>query len=150
LGEAKAKMYSDAFGTEVFSESVFCEQTDPYVVVIDGEDGGVAVIKEMAVNHYSLELFAIAPQHNGQGVGVQVWQKIEALYPNAERFETTTPTFAIKNVNFYVNKCKFHIVELIDEAKNAVATGEPNPFADAEDFRYNFRFQKRMSANEKD
>jgi predicted acetyltransferase len=144
LGEEKTQTYSEAFGGEDMGASAFGDKVDSYIIAIDGNESGIAIMKEIADNMYSLELFCISPQHNGKGIGLQVWNKIEELYPNAEVFETTTPTFAIKNVNFYVNKCKFHIVELLDMVKIAQQTGEPNPFADAEDFRFNFRFQKKM------
>jgi hypothetical protein len=114
--------------------------------VIDDNESGIAVLKEFAENSYSLELFSISPQHSGGGVGLRVWNEVEKLYPNATVFETTTPTFAIKNVNFYVNKCKFHIVELLDSVKIAQETGEHNPYMDAPDFRFNFRFQKNRLA----
>jgi hypothetical protein len=144
LGEEKAKMHSEAFGGNDFEEAAIGDKVDSYIIVVDGNESGIAVIKEFAENSYSLELFSISQQYNGKGIGVRVWHKVEELYPNAEVFETTTPTFAIKNVNFYVNKCKFHIVELLDMVKVAQESGESNPFEGLDDFRYNFRFQKKI------
>jgi GNAT superfamily N-acetyltransferase len=144
LGAEKATEYNEAFAGKDLGETAVGDKVDSYIIVIDSNESGIAIMREIAENSYSLELFSISPQHNGKGIGVKVWNKIEETYPNAEVFETTTPTFAVKNVNFYVNKCKFHIVELLDMVRIAKETGEPNPFEGADDFRYNFRFQKKM------
>ena len=144
LGEEKAKMYSEAGGDDAFGEFLADSKTDSYIILIDDSESGVAILKEFSENAYSLELFSISPRHSGGGLGAKVWHSLEKLYPNAAVFETTTPTFAIKNVNFYVNKCKFHIIELLDSAKTAKNHGDTDPYENAPDFRYNFRFQKKM------
>lgn len=144
FGEEKAKMQSQMIDDDALRQSAFDNKTDAYIIVIDGNESGIAVLKEFGKNAYSLELLSISPQHQSKGTGLLVWNKIEELYPNAEVFETTTPTFATRNVNFYVNKCKFHIVEMLDMEKIARETGEENPFAGDEHFRFNFRFQKKM------
>ena len=40
---------------------------------------------------------------------------IEKLYPNTEIWKTCTPYFDKRNIHFYVNKLKFHIVEYLNE-----------------------------------
>ena len=40
---------------------------------------------------------------------------IEEKYPETKIWETCTPYFEKRNIHFYVNKCKFHIVEYIKE-----------------------------------
>jgi hypothetical protein len=145
LGEEKAAMQREAFGEEALAEMVFGEGMDAYIIEIDGAESGIAAVKgNPAEQFYSLELFSISQNHHSRGIGLRVWIELEKLYPDAKTWETTTPTFALKNVNFYVNKCKFHIVELLDMDKIAEAAGEENPYAGAEDFRFNFRFQKVM------
>lgn len=48
------------------------------------------------------------------------------MYPDTKVWETYTPYFEKRNIHFYVNKCKFHIVEF---------QCEKNPSSDApEDF----------------
>jgi hypothetical protein len=145
LGPEKAKAQGEMFGDDALLHEAFAEGVDAYIIVVDCKESGIAVVKgNLAEQSYSLELFSISTQHHSQGIGVRVWNELEKLYPDAKMWETTTPTFAIKNVNFYVNKCKFHIVALLDMAKIAQETGEDHPFANDEDFRYNFLFQKKM------
>lgn len=145
LGEEKAAMQREAFGDDALAAMVFGEGMDAYIVEIDGVESGIAAVKGNPTEQfYSLELFSISQKHHSRGIGLRVWNELEKLYPDAKTWETTTPTFALKNVNFYVNKCKFHIVELLDMDKIAKETGEENPYAGAEDFRFNFRFQKMM------
>ena len=36
---------------------------------------------------------------------------IEKMYPDTKIWETETPVFSIRNHNFYINKCGFHIVK---------------------------------------
>lgn len=146
LGEEKAKMHDEAFNDNALMQAAFAEEMDAYIIVINGIESGVAFVKvNLAEQAYSLELFCISQQHHSQGVGARVWFELENMYPNAKTWETTTPTFAIKNVNFYVNKCKFHIVELLDAVKIAQDIGDDNLYTSAPDYRYSFRFQKKMN-----
>ena len=47
-----------------------------------------------------------------KGLGLQVWKKIEEMYPETIIWKTETPGFSKRNHNFYVNKCGFHIVSI--------------------------------------
>ena len=46
-----------------------------------------------------------------KGIGKMIWNEIEKLHPDTIMWETCTPWFEKRNIHFYVNKCKFHIVK---------------------------------------
>ena len=50
-----------------------------------------------------------------KGIGQMIWKELEKLYSNTEVWETCTPYFDKRNINFYVNRLKFHIVEYFNE-----------------------------------
>lgn len=71
-------------------------------------------------------------------IGYQVWQAIEQKYPLTKVWETHTPYFEKRNINFYVNKCGFKIVEFLNPHHQGPHTSEsniPDLF---------FRFEKEM------
>ena len=44
-----------------------------------------------------------------------MWYEIERIYPEINVWKTCTPYFELRNIHFYVNVCKFHIVEFFNE-----------------------------------
>ncbi len=62
-------------------------------------------------NHNFLGNIFIDPVYENQGLGIKVWNMIEKMYPDTKIWETETPVFSIRNHNFYINKCGFHIVK---------------------------------------
>jgi len=71
-----------------------------------------------------LELFFIAGNIEGKGIGRKAWQAIEKAYPDIKIWETITPCFQKRNIYFYVNKCGFHIVEYHNKWNPIVENGE--------------------------
>jgi GNAT superfamily N-acetyltransferase len=63
-----------------------------------------------------LVLFGLEPTYQGRGLGQKVWRYIEEIYSDIEVWELLTPTAALINVDFYVNKCGFHIVEITKDS----------------------------------
>lgn len=49
-----------------------------------------------------------------QGIGKTIWEFVEREYPDTRKWCTETPIFSRRNHNFYVNKLKFHVVEIKD------------------------------------
>ncbi|GAA0071155.1 hypothetical protein UT300003_26790 [Clostridium sardiniense] len=43
-----------------------------------------------------------------------MWKYIESKYPNTKKWTTETPGFSKRNHNFYVNKCGFKIVKILN------------------------------------
>ena len=109
--------------------------------ILHGENviGGSAVsVGEAGKNR--LELLFLSNSVHGKNIGTTVWKNIEALYPDTKIWETSTPEFAKRNINFYVNKCGFSIVEYYNKY-------HPHPEADEQKMcaEYGmFRFEKRI------
>lgn len=118
-----------------------------YHFLKDGKKVGGAVLRiNSETNYNSLDLIYVSPEHHSQGIGLSAWKAIEAQYPDTVIWETVTPYFEKRNINFYVNKCGFHIVEFFNEHHsephlhhNGQETDKPLPGGD--DF---FRFEKVM------
>ena len=67
---------------------------------------------------------------------------IENIYPETNVWETCTPYFERRNIHFYVNRLKFHIVEYYN-SKNP-DPNMPNDYTGSDDFDGMFRFEKVM------
>ena len=89
---------------------------EPYNIVCGGKVvGGVAVRVDKKTHKNSLDLIFVGSEYLGNGIGYTAWQKIEELYPDTLVWETHTPHFMMKNIHFYVNKCRFKIVEFFND-----------------------------------
>ena len=86
--------------------------------------GGALVSIKDTVTGY-LELFFIAGNAEGKGIGAKVWKLIENAYPNVNVWETATPYFQKRNIHFYVNKCGFHIVAYHNKWNPYIENGNP-------------------------
>ena len=102
--------------------------------------GGVIVSINKVTQHNSLDILFIAKGKDGKGIGYKAWKAIEEKYPETKVWETHTPCFEKRNIHFYVNKCKFKIVEYLCEKYNNPYE-EDDGLANQEDF---FRFEKIM------
>ena len=116
---------------------------EAYRIINDGEKVGGAVIK-VDGNHGELELLFVSPKAHSKGIGYAAWCEIEKLHPEVDVWETVTPYFEKRNIHFYVNRCRFHIVEFYNEHHP-----DPDDKYDEQDtddqFRDGmFRFEKKM------
>ena len=105
----------------ISADEVFRTLQDPaceaYAVYADGiKAGGAAIKVDDMTGHNSLELFYVYPEYHGRGVGYQIWQGIERLYPITKVWRLVTPYFEKRNIHFYINKCGFKIVEFFNKA----------------------------------
>lgn len=114
-------------------------------IVADGQRIGGAVVKiDAATQNNKLELFFISPERHSRGAGLAAWRAIEQKYPDTRVWETYTPYFEQRNINFYVNKCGFRIVEFFNRHHplDHVPRGDDGkPIPGGEEF---FRFEKVM------
>ena len=145
--QAFQKGYEDYFGKcedtiiprEDIEKSFDCDGSKTFVADENGEivGGGIVVIDEKTQINELHILFARTDNQN-KGVGFFVWSGIEKLFPDTKIWKTCTPYFDKRNINFYVNKCKFHIVRFEDNfSKN---TNEEYDESDAM-----FEFEKVMN-----
>ncbi len=87
-----------------------------YKAVLDGRMVGGAIVvinPEEKIGH--LDFLYVKHGMQGKGVGKFIWYEIEKIYPEIKVWETCTPYFEKRNIHFYVNVCKFHIVEFINK-----------------------------------
>lgn len=88
--------------------------------------GGIVLNINTDTQYNSLDLFFIYPESHNKGLGLAAWKAIEAAYPKTKVWTTVTPYFEKRNINFYVNKCGFHIVEFFNKyhQENDAQTGD--------------------------
>ncbi|ENC6732091.1 GNAT family N-acetyltransferase [Vibrio navarrensis] len=118
--------------------------------IVFGEErvGGVVLNINTDTQYNSLDLFFIYPESHNKGLGQESWRAIEAAYPETKVWTTVTPYFEKRNINFYINKCGFHIVEFFnkyhledDSQVRDIDMDVDNNDLYEGDF---FRFEKRM------
>ena len=87
-----------------------------YKAIVDNEMvGGAVVVINNETQHNDLHLLYVKYGIQTKGIGKMIWDEIERLHPETVVWETCTPCFEKRNIHFYINKCKFHIVEYIRE-----------------------------------
>ena len=89
-----------------------------------------------------LEILYINPNYHNKGYGQKAWELIEKTYPETIVWETCTPYFEKRNIHFYVNKLKFHIVEYYN-SKNP-DPNMPDDYNVNDEFDGMFKFEKDM------
>jgi hypothetical protein len=83
-----------------------------YQIIANGEIvGGAVVAIDEVSQHNKLLLFYVETTSQNRGIGYQAWKAIEKEHAETRIWETMTPYFEKRNIHFYVNKCKFKIVE---------------------------------------
>ena len=127
-------------------EAFACKDNEVFCIFNGSEKIGGAVIRvDNKTFCNSLEFFFIYAGRHSAGLGVAAWKAIEEKYPQTKVWETVTPYFEKRNINFYVNKCGFHIVEFCNQHhacqnKHYVQQNTPS-HPGTEEF---FRFEKVM------
>ncbi len=89
------------------------------------------VIADRTTGRSTLELFFLAPDCHGRGIGLAAWRAIEARYPHTAVWQTITPYSEQRNIHFYINKCGFHIVEFFNAHHVDPALPRPDAGTDA-------------------
>ena len=105
--------------------------------------GGAVVEIDPATQHHHLHLLCVKPGCQNRGIGRRIWFALEALYPHCRTWETFTPYFDRRNINFYINLCHFKIVEYFHAGHPMPNTPE-NFLGDGQHGM--FRFLKEMPA----
>lgn len=99
--------------------------------------GGTVVFEdEHGSGEHECALLYVRADAVGGGLGSALWKAIEGAYPDAVSWELCTPYFEIRNIHFYLRKCGFHIVDLVED----------DDFRGGDDgeAHYMFVFRKRM------
>ena len=75
---------------------------------------GGATVQSLGNHAYEIFEFFIAPEYQGKGIGKEALQLVENYFNDAELFRLITPSQVIRNTVFYINKCGYHIVNVVD------------------------------------
>lgn len=137
FGESDEEVITD----EEINESLYKENAEVYYVYVDEKKvGGVVLEIDNITHNNSVDLLYVYPNCHSKGVGYSIWKAIEEKYPETKVWELVTPYFEKRNINFYVNKCGFKIVEFFNKYhENPDSKDSSDGFK--EDF---FRFEKIM------
>lgn len=97
--------------------SIEAEGAESYAITLDVEVvGGTVLTIHPETNRNELALLYVNVDCHSKGVGFSTWQEVERLHPETEVWETFTPYFDLRNIQFYINKCGFHMVEFFCKA----------------------------------
>ena len=133
MQEAFQKGFEEDFGKteevilpeEDINRSLTTKGSVAYKAVVDDEIvGGAVVVIDEETQHNHLHLLYVKYGIQTKGIGKLIWDEIERLHPKTKIWETCTPCFEKRNIHFYVNKCKFHIVEYIREIEQEGFIGD--------------------------
>ena len=143
LKENELDTDGEIISRETINSSIDDVNCDTFRIMDDGKCvGGIIVKIDKETNHNILEILYINPNSHNKGYGQIAWNLIENSYPETIVWETCTPYFEKRNIHFYVNRLKFHIVEYYN-SKNP-DPNMPNDYTGSEDFDGMFRFEKVM------
>ena len=113
------------------------ENTHAYVMKDNHEIlGGVVVEINEKTQHNQLDFLFVNVHCQNKGIGQRIWSEIETLYPDTEIWETCTPYFDKRNIHFYVNRLKFHIVEFYNGKNPDEDWDENHPMEGQEMFEF--------------
>ncbi len=77
--------------------------------------GGAIIVIDEETHSGHLDFLYVKHGAQGNGIGKFIWFEIEKLHPNIKVWETCTPYFEKRNLHFYVNVCRFHVVDYWNE-----------------------------------
>ncbi|MBP7175531.1 MAG: GNAT family N-acetyltransferase [Thermoclostridium sp.] len=90
------------------------KKSDAYKVSWNGKPVGAVIVWINKDNINYLGNIFIDPDLQDKGFGKKVWGYIENKYPDTIIWRTETPGFSKRNHHFYVNKCGFKIVRIVN------------------------------------
>ena len=106
----------EVISDEEINESLYKENAEIYYAYVDGKKvGGVVLEIDNITHHNSVDLLYVYPDCHSKGMGYSIWKAVEEKYPETKVWELVTPYFEKRNINFYVNKCGFKIVEFFNK-----------------------------------
>ncbi len=75
---------------------------------------GGAIVRDMGKHVREIEIFYLIVEYQSQGIGKNALQMVEDYFPDTRIFRLITPSNVVRNVVFYVNKCGYRIVKVVD------------------------------------
>ena len=143
LKENELDTDGEIISRETINSSIDDVNCDTFRIMDDGKCvGGIIVTIRIYIYYFQNIMISFFINFHNKGYGQIAWNLIENSYPETIVWETCTPYFEKRNIHFYVNRLKFHIVEYYN-SKNP-DPNMPNDYTDSEDFDGMFRFEKVM------
>ena len=91
---------------------------DPMFTVLAIYDGdtfvGGAIVEEKGDFEKNISIFFLIIEYQSKGIGKTALDMVEAYFPDARVFRLITPSQVVRNTVFYVNKCGYRIVKVVD------------------------------------
>lgn len=120
--EVHAKYFKDGVlpehpeDDEEYELDTLIDKSDYIVLgIYDGQTliGGATV---QSLENYEYEIYEIfiAVEYQSKGIGKNALEQVENYFEDAKVFRLITPSQVIRNTVFYVNKCGYHIVKVVD------------------------------------
>lgn len=143
LKENELDIDGEIISRETINSSIDDVDCDTYRIMDNDKCvGGIIVKINKETNRNALEILYINPNCHNKGYGQRAWKLIENIYPETNVWETCTPYFERRNIHFYVNRLKFHIVEYYN-SKNP-DPNMPDDYKESNEFDGMFKFEKVM------
>ena len=120
-------------------KSIKNKNSETYRIILNGKKVGGVIIKINKEKKFGeLEIIYINPEeHSKKGIGFKTWNIIEKMHPEIDVWEAFTPYFEKRNIHFYVNKCRFHIVEFCHNFHRLQGNEDKEENEDNEDYEDN-------------
>lgn len=90
------------------------KKSDAYKILLNNKLVGCTILWIRPDNVNILGCLFVDSDAQDKGLGLQIWQEIEKMYPETKMWKTETPGFSKRNHNFYVNKCGFCIYKIVN------------------------------------
>ncbi|GGH29164.1 GNAT family N-acetyltransferase [Paenibacillus segetis] len=87
---------------------------DSFTILMHGEAIGVAIVWIQDEGNYYLESLFIDSSIQNMGIGTRIWRMIESKYPDAKMWKTATPGTSKRNHHFYIDKCGFKLINILN------------------------------------
>lgn len=88
---------------------------DSYCILVNEQLAGVVIVFcNQQLHENFLGCIFLDPALRGKGLGKQVWDKVEAMYPDVKTWRTETPLCSRRNLSFYINKLGFMAYRIDD------------------------------------
>ena len=90
---------------------------DPKFTVLaiydDDQFVGGTIVEDKGEDVREIAIFFLTVEYQSKGLGKIALDMVEAYFPDTQTFRLITPSNVARNVVFYVNKCGYHVVEVV-------------------------------------
>lgn len=86
------------------------EGYESFKIIYNKKTAGAYTVSLSSKHEYVLEMIFLDTKLRGLNLGTELWNKIEASYPDAVKWTLETPDYSKRNHHFYTSKCGFKFV----------------------------------------